>query len=88
MSPLGSVMLPLEHPTTETVTTQQLLDAYPGPEFSKDARALLSCIEEPSKWYINIVYPHLDTYARGRVALLGDAVGPTSIGNLTSSLTW
>ena len=37
-------------------------------------RDILSCIEKPNKWYINVVYPHLKSFVNGRVALLGDAV--------------
>ena len=54
------------------ITTEQLLEAYEG--FGEDALALLSCMREPSRWDINVVYPGLPSYVKGRVALLGDAV--------------
>jgi salicylate hydroxylase len=60
---------------SENVKIEELLEAYPAPDYSQDVRDLLRCIANPVKWYVNIVYPHLKTYAKGRVALLGDAVG-------------
>ena len=54
------------------MTTEQLLEAYEG--FGDDALALLSCMENPSRWDLNVVYPGLPSYVKGRVALLGDAV--------------
>lgn len=56
------------------VTTDDLLADFPDPDFPSEIRDLLKCMENPSKWYINIVYPHLEAFAKGRVALLGDAV--------------
>ena len=31
-------------------------------------------MENPKKWYINVVWPHLPSFVKGRVALVGDAV--------------
>lgn len=59
-------------PTLETATTAELLAAYP--DFGSGIRGVLGCIAKPNKWYINMVHPHLPTYANGRVAVLGDAV--------------
>jgi len=34
---------------------------------------ILKCIDKPRKWYIHVVLPPLDSYVKGRVALIGDA---------------
>lgn len=34
---------------------------------------LLSCLDNPSVWSIHAVDPPLETYCRGRVALVGDS---------------
>ena len=75
----SSVQLPPSHPTTEPATTEELLSYFPESDFAPEIRNLLKCIEKPTKWYMNIVHPHLDTYSKGRVALLGDAVRLTDI---------
>ena len=59
-------------PSVEVVRTADLLDAFA--DYGSNIRAVLGCIDKPNKWYINTVYPHLQTYAKGHVALLGDAV--------------
>ena len=59
-------------PTLEVVESKELMDQFS--DFGSNIRGVLSCIDKPNKWYINVVYPHLHTFARGRVALLGDAV--------------
>ena len=42
-------------------------------DFGPDIRRLLSCIAAPSLWRIHALSPPLETFVRGRVALLGDA---------------
>ena len=49
-----------------------MLKEYEG--WGSDVIGMLSCIENPNKWYINVVCPPLEAYAKGKVALLGDAV--------------
>ena len=51
---------------------QQLLEEFAN--FGDDAMRMLKCIRNPSKWFIHVVYPPLESYVRGKVALLGDAV--------------
>ncbi|GJE88012.1 FAD-dependent oxidoreductase [Phanerochaete sordida] len=72
--------VPIGHPSTkhdaalpslEVVDTAELLAAFA--DYGSNIRAVLGCIAKPNRWRINTVYPHLPTYARGRVALLGDA---------------
>lgn len=36
--------------------------------------ALLGCIQKPSKWSLHAVYPPLETYVSGNIALIGDSV--------------
>lgn len=61
-----------EQPSVEVVTNEELMGHYE--DFGSNIRAVLGCIDKPNKWYINVVYPHLKTYVRGKIALLGDAV--------------
>lgn len=61
-----------DDPTSGPSTTAELLSAFE--DFGSNIRSVLGCIEKPMKWYINIVWPHLPTFVKGRVALLGDAV--------------
>ena len=42
--------------------------------FCETVRALLSCIDEAARWNINVVYPFVESYVRGTVALVGDSV--------------
>ena len=42
-----------------------------------DVAALIKCMpEKPNKWSIHVVHPPLDSFVKGRVALIGDAVRP------------
>lgn len=69
---IGDANRPEDAPTSEVVTSADLLAEYE--DFGDDIRSVIGCIERPLRWYINVVYPHLPTYVKGRVALLGDAV--------------
>ncbi|EKM56057.1 uncharacterized protein PHACADRAFT_257104 [Phanerochaete carnosa HHB-10118-sp] len=71
--PIGhtSIARSPEQPSVEVVSNQELMDQYT--DFGGSIRAVLGCIDKPNKWYISVVYPHLKTYVRGKVALLGDA---------------
>ncbi len=69
---VGSVRLPEGQPAVVSVTKEELLKDYEG--WGSDVVGLLSCIEHPTKWYINVIDPPLETYAKGSIALLGDAV--------------
>ena len=70
---IGEANRPEDAPTSEACTAADLLAEYE--DFGSDIRRVLGCIERPLKWYINVVYPHLPTYVKGHVALLGDAAG-------------
>ncbi|KAI0749249.1 FAD/NAD(P)-binding domain-containing protein [Daedaleopsis nitida] len=59
-------------PWVEKVSKDVLHEEYEG--WGPDVAALLSVMpEEPSRWSIHVVDPPLESYAKGRVALLGDA---------------
>ncbi|GJE87995.1 FAD-dependent oxidoreductase [Phanerochaete sordida] len=60
-----------EQPTVEVVSNEEMMEQYS--DFGSNIRAVLGCIDKPNKWYISVVYPHLKTYVRGKVALIGDA---------------
>ncbi|THH13371.1 hypothetical protein EW146_g6830 [Bondarzewia mesenterica] len=68
---MGTVSLPTGAPWVTPVPEKELLDNYSG--WGRDPLCILSCIERPSKWSIHGLYPQLDTYVRGKVALVGDA---------------
>ncbi|KAF8632801.1 hypothetical protein AX17_004756 [Amanita inopinata Kibby_2008] len=52
------------------VSREELLSMYK--HWEPEVQALLECIPKPSRWAIHCLKP-LETYARGRVLLLGDA---------------
>ncbi|GJE99504.1 FAD/NAD(P)-binding domain-containing protein [Phanerochaete sordida] len=57
----------------EKVTVEQVLETYD--DWGPEARGLLNCAENPTRWTINVVYPPLlpEQWVRGPVAILGDA---------------
>ena len=59
-------------PWVVPATRDELLKEYEG--WGSDVLKILGCIQNPSKWMIHVVNPPLQTYVKGRVALLGDAV--------------
>ena len=69
---IGDANLPDDAPTSGVASTAELLNEFE--DFGSDIRSVLGCMERPLKWYINVVYPHLSSYTKGHVALLGDAV--------------
>lgn len=71
--PIGAQNLPDGAPWVEVVSRDVLDQVYAG--FGPDVASLIKCMpERPSKWSIHVVDPPLETYVKGRVALLGDAV--------------
>ncbi|PSR73847.1 hypothetical protein PHLCEN_2v10329 [Hermanssonia centrifuga] len=69
--PMGEAQLPPGQPAVVPVPREQLMKEYEG--WGSDVLALLSCIDKPDKWNIHVVYPPLQSYVKGRVALFGDA---------------
>lgn len=64
--------LPSGQPLVVQVLKEQMLEEYAG--WGSDVTGVLSCIQNPNKWFINVIHPPLEAYAKGKVALLGDAV--------------
>ena len=58
----------------QQVTREEVLEAYKG--WGPEVTNLLSCMENPTKWSISVVYPPIksENWTKGRVAVLGDAV--------------
>ena len=71
--PLGSQSLPEGTPWSDTVSRTDLQKEFEG--WGSDVTTLMQFMpENPMRWYMHVVHPPLDSFARGRVALLGDAV--------------
>ncbi|KAI0673685.1 FAD/NAD-P-binding domain-containing protein [Trametes maxima] len=69
--PIGSQTVP-ERTWVEQVARDELSSEYDG--WGPDVAALIRCMPDTlSRWAVHVVHPPLDTYAAGRVALLGDA---------------
>ena len=68
----GSVQLPPDQPTVVPVSMEEFLTTFE--DCGGDLLRLMACAAKPNKWFMHVVYPPLETYAKGRVALLGDAV--------------
>ncbi|EIW63979.1 FAD/NAD-P-binding domain-containing protein [Trametes versicolor FP-101664 SS1] len=70
--PIGAANLPEGASWVEPSTRDELKKVYKG--WGPDVSILLDCMpEKPSKWSIHVLYPPLESYTKGRVALLGDA---------------
>jgi len=69
--PIGSVELPPGKSWVSTVSQDELIRVYEG--WGNDAIGLLKNIPKPSKWQVHVVYPPLESYVKGHVALIGDA---------------
>ncbi|KAI0639948.1 FAD/NAD-P-binding domain-containing protein [Trametes polyzona] len=71
-TPIGSANLPEGALWVEEVTKDELKQVYQG--WGPDVEAILECMpDRPSKWSIHVVHPPLESYAKGRIAVLGDA---------------
>ncbi|CAL1694064.1 unnamed protein product [Somion occarium] len=69
--PVGNGKLPLGAQWVCDAPKDELLSKYE--EFGSDIKTLLSCVRKSSKWSIHIVYPPLESYVNGRIALVGDS---------------
>lgn len=86
--PIGSQDLAKGTPWVEEVAREELQKEYDG--WGPDVFALLRCMpEKVSRWAVHVVHPPLESYAKGRVALLGDAVRvlPIPLGS-SMTLVW
>ncbi|KAF7794420.1 hypothetical protein EIP86_005554 [Pleurotus ostreatoroseus] len=68
---IGEENIPPDAPRVVPVDTETLVKEYQG--WGNEVTTLLSCAKEPSKWIIDVVHPPLQSYVKGRVALLGDS---------------
>jgi salicylate hydroxylase len=73
---IGEVKLADDQPRVMEATKTELLGRYEG--WGHDALNIFGSVETSSKWSVEVVYPPLDTYVKGRVALVGDAVSSCS----------
>ncbi|KAH9835875.1 uncharacterized protein C8Q71DRAFT_797371 [Rhodofomes roseus] len=69
--PIGSVSLSPDEPWVKSVPQEEMFQVFEG--CGPQVMGLLECIKEPSKWSIHVVHPHLESFVKGRVALIGDA---------------
>ena len=56
----------------QNVPQEEMLKDFEG--WGPDVQAMLKGIKSPSKWSIHALYPTINKYAEGKVALIGDAV--------------
>ena len=70
--PIGSTSLPAGKPWVTSSTETNVMQEFDG--WADDVIGLLRCMQTSSKWSIHVVYPPLESYVKGRVALIGDAV--------------
>ncbi|KAH9897890.1 FAD/NAD-P-binding domain-containing protein [Cubamyces lactineus] len=71
-TPIGTENLPDGAAWVEQVSRDEVKKVYEG--MGPDVTVLLEHMpERPSKWSIHVVHPPLESYAKGRVAVLGDA---------------
>ena len=64
--------------SVQHATKAEVLAAYDG--WGPEVTNLLACMDNPTKWNISVVYPHIPVqqWTRGPVAILGDAVSSSS----------
>ncbi|EPT01591.1 FAD/NAD-binding domain-containing protein [Fomitopsis schrenkii] len=71
IKPIGSESLPPTEPWVQSVPQEEMFKVFEG--CGPQVMALLKCIKTPSKWSIHVVQPHLQSFVKGRVAVIGDA---------------
>lgn len=69
---IGEKNLRPDQPIVVPVSCAELMNVFHG--WGDDVIRLLGCMVKATKWSINVVYPHLETYVKRNVALVGDAV--------------
>lgn len=60
----------------QNVPQEEMLRDFDG--WGPEVQAMLKRIKHPSKWSIHALYPTIDKYVEGKVALIGDAVSDLS----------
>lgn len=61
-------------PWVEVVPEQEVIDGYAG--WGDDVQIIMEHLKQPSRWEIHTLYPPLETFVNGKIALMGDAVRP------------
>ncbi|KAI0699375.1 FAD/NAD(P)-binding domain-containing protein [Cerioporus squamosus] len=70
--PIGSQNLPAGTPWVDEISREDLKKEFDG--WGSDITTLLRLMPEKTmRWSVHVVHPPLESYAKGRVALLGDA---------------
>ncbi|KAH9858352.1 FAD/NAD-P-binding domain-containing protein [Lenzites betulinus] len=70
--PIGAANQPEDVHWVDTASREEVKEVFKG--WGPDVQIVLDCMPETtSKWSIHVVYPPLETYAKGHVAVLGDA---------------
>ncbi|KAA1472118.1 FAD/NAD(P)-binding domain-containing protein [Dentipellis sp. KUC8613] len=70
-TPMGHKPRPPGEPWVVPTSREEVLGHFKG--WNCDVMKILESIEQPTKWYVHGLYPPLDSFVRGRVALIGDA---------------
>ena len=74
--PMGAQGLPESAPWVGQVSREELQKEFDA--WGPDVRTLLGCLPEKTlRWSVHVVHPSLESYSKGNVALLGDAVRVT-----------
>ena len=76
--PIGSVSLKPDQPTVEPASQEELLEIFA--DWGSDVIKIMKCVQSVSKWSIQMVDPPLQSYSKGGVALVGDAVRSYPLG--------
>ena len=63
---------PAGHTWVEQAPEEELVKHFEG--WGHDAVTIINRVRKPSKWSIHVVYPAIESYVNGKVALIGDAV--------------
>ncbi|TFY66084.1 hypothetical protein EVG20_g5005 [Dentipellis fragilis] len=69
--PMGQNPLPPDQPWVLPATQDELLNHFKG--WKDEPVAIFRSIEKPTKWFLHGMYPPLNSYVKGQVALIGDA---------------
>jgi len=71
-------------PWAQVVPQSELLDKYQ--DWGTDALKILKHVKEPNRWSMHMLHPPLESYYRGNVVLVGDAVSGISLACLLSGV--
>ncbi|TFY82399.1 hypothetical protein EWM64_g1611 [Hericium alpestre] len=69
--PIGKVPCPEGDSWVVPSSKEEMLNDFK--EWGNDPLKLLNCIDHPNKWYLHGLYPPLESFVEGHVALVGDA---------------